>query len=130
MAGTDPRVVTTAPIQPYIQEGFGGFMGSSIVSQTGPMLLLSGTADTIASPEMNQRPVFETTNVPVFWANRVGGDHLVTGFDGAADYRSITLAWFRWQLLGDETYRSMFQAPDCSVCVDSDWEVLPADGLP
>lgn len=129
MAGQDPRVVTTAPIQPYIAEGFGGFAVSSITNQVGPMLLLSGTADTIASPELNQAPVFADCNVPVLWANLVGGDHVVTGTDGAAGYKGITLAWFRLQLMGDESFRPMFYGPQCTVCADSGWEVQPASGL-
>lgn len=129
MAGRDARVLTTAPLQPYTAEGFGGFAGASIDQQTGPMLLLSGTEDNVASPEVHQQPVFEMTNVPVFWATLMGGNHTATGLDGAAAYKGITLAWFRLQLMGDESYRSMFYAPDCSVCDDDMWEILPAAGL-
>ncbi len=123
MAGQDLRVITTAPIQPYIAQGFGDFDQASITNQTGPMLLLSGTADTIASPEMNQKPVFETTNVPVFWANLVGGDHVATGIDGAAGYRSVTLAWFRLQLMNDQAFHGMFYGSSCTLCSDPAWEV-------
>ncbi len=91
--------------------------------------LTASRVSSVASPELNQQPVFETTNVPVLWANLVGGDHILTGLDGAADYRSITLAWFRLQLMGDDTYRPMFHAPECSVCSDSTWEVQPEGGL-
>ena len=129
MIGQDSRVITTAPVQPYIQQGFGGFDRASITNQTGPMLLLSGTDDTTADPPTHQQPVFEMTNVPVLWANSVGTDHIFTGIDGIASYREIILAWFRVQLMGDDSFRGMFYAPDCSVCSDGDWLVMPSEGL-
>ena len=129
MAAQDPRVVTTAPIQPYIAQGFGGFDQASIANQTGPMLLLSGGRDTIASPAEHQAPVYAGANVPVLWANLIDGDHVATGINGAAGYRSIALGWFRVQLMGDSTFRGMFYAPDCEVCSDSAWEIQPAKGL-
>lgn len=123
MAGMDPRVVATAPIQPYIQQGFGGFDQGSISRQQGPMLLFSGTNDVVASPEGNQRPVFEDANVPVFWANLVNGEHVSTGLDGAAGYRSAALAWFRLQLLDDPDYAGTFYGPRCALCSDPAWIV-------
>jgi hypothetical protein len=123
MTGQDPRVITTAPVMPYISLGLGGFDTASITKQTGPMLLLSGTADTIAVPAQNQQPVFDTTNVPVFWANFVGGNHITTGIDGIASYKVIALEWFRLHLMGDESFRSKFYGPDCGYCADSKWIV-------
>ena len=68
MAGRDARILATAPVMPYIQQGFGGFDQASITQQKGIMLLLSALGDTIAAPAQNQAPVFMTTNVPVFGA--------------------------------------------------------------
>lgn len=124
MAGRDPRVVVTAPVQPYIQQGFGGFDQASIDQQTGPMLLLSGTLDNIATPAVHQQPVFDGTNVPVLWANRVGEDHVSVGTDGLESYRSEILAWFRIHLLGDDTFRPMFYGASCELCSDTtNWMV-------
>lgn len=123
MAGQDPRVITTAPVMPYITQGFGGFDTASIPKQIGPMLLLSGTADTIAVPAQHQQPVFDGTNVPVFWANLVGGNHVTTGIDGIASYKVIVLEWFRLRLMGDESFRSKFYGADCGYCSDSTWQV-------
>ena len=61
MAGRDERVKTTAPIQPYTLRL--GYVAGAQAQQHGPMLLLSGGADTIARPEPNQKPVFDETNV-------------------------------------------------------------------
>jgi predicted dienelactone hydrolase len=123
MAGQDPRLTVTAPLMPYIAQGFGGFDTASITKQHGPMLLLSGTADTIAPPATNQQPVFDTTNVPVFWANLVGGDHVAVSLNGLTTYKNAMLAWYRLHLMGDESFRKMFYGPSCTLCVDSAWQV-------
>ena len=122
MAGRDPRVIVTAPLQPYIQQGYGGFDRASIPKQTGPMLLLSGQNDDNAAPATHQQPVFDETNVPVFWSTLKSGDHYSVAF-GLPKYRGPMLAWFRLHLVGDETYRSMFYGPSCGLCADSRWIV-------
>lgn len=123
MPGQDARITTTAPLMPYIAQGFGGFDTASIMNQKGPMLLLSGTADTIAPPATNQQPVFDKTNVPVFWANLVGGDHVAVSLNGLTTYREAMLAWYRLQLMGDETFRSKFYGASCGLCVDTAWQI-------
>ncbi len=123
MVGQDPRLLATAPVQPYIGQGFGGFDQASLTKQVGPMLLLSGTADTIAAPAQHQQPVFETTNVPVFWANLVRGDHVAEGFNGIAGYRVMVLEWFALHLMGDKAFRARFYGPSCTYCSDTKWMV-------
>jgi hypothetical protein len=123
MAGQDPRVIVTAPVEPYIMQGFGGYDQASIDKQVGPMLLLSGTADNIAVPSVNQQPVFDGTNVPVFWANKVGEDHISVGTDGLISFRSEILAWFRIHLMGDDTFRPMFYGPDFELSGDTTWMI-------
>ncbi|MDF2695601.1 MAG: hypothetical protein K0S65_3984 [Labilithrix sp.] len=122
MAGRDPRVRVTAPLQPYTQQGYGGYDQASITTQQGPMLLLSGTADNNATPSIHQKPVFEKTNVPVFWASLIGGDHYTPAL-GIPTYKTVMLAWFRLHLLGDEAFRAQFYGSSCAVCGDSKWTV-------
>jgi hypothetical protein len=126
MAGRDARITTTAPIQPYIR-GLGYEPGAE-GDQFGPMLLLSGGADTTAGPETDQRPVFENANVPVFWAILEGSPHSdpATGDNGA--YRVITTAWFRWRLMGDETAGRWFEN-SCAICRTENWTVRRSSGL-
>jgi dienelactone hydrolase len=102
MAGRDPRVDTTAPIQPFISLGLGGFRRSSIDDQqsNSNMLLMSGSADTIAPRGTQQEPVFEGTNVPVVWLTRNGADHFEPVGDGG-DFRELTTAHFRAELMDD-----------------------------
>jgi predicted dienelactone hydrolase len=102
MAGRDPRVDTTAPIQPFISLGLGGFRRSSIGQQNpnSNMLLMSGSADTIAPRGSQQQPVFDGVNVPVVWLTRIGADHFEPVGDGG-DFRELTTAHFRAELMDD-----------------------------
>ncbi|MEM6929019.1 MAG: alpha/beta hydrolase [Myxococcota bacterium] len=123
MAGADPGVHTTAPLQPYIDPiPFGGrFDREAIGSQTGPQLLLSGDADDIATPEAQQRPVFEGANVRTVWATLRGADHFEPLGD-AGRYRGVVTAWFRDQLMDDPIAAERF-ADACGLCDEADWTV-------
>lgn len=123
MLGMDPRITATAPVQPYTQQGWGGYDTSSITSQiASPMLLLSGTADNNAIPSVFQQPVFDNANVPVFWANKIGADHYFSAL-GLRDYRQTLLLWFRLHLMGDESQRDVFYGTNCTLCADQDWMI-------
>jgi predicted dienelactone hydrolase len=119
MAGRDSRIDATAPVQPYTI-GL-GHQTSSQSQQRGPMLLLSGSSDTIASPSINQAPVFSRANVPVFWATRNGASHFEPVGD-FGDFRGITTAWFLYQLRGDATAGQLFTGT-CRMCSASGWSV-------
>ncbi len=123
MTGQDKRMIATAPVMPYIGQGFGGYDQASIGKQVGPMLLLSGTADTIAAPAQHQQPVFDATNVPVFWANLIDGNHVTEGINGIAGYKVIVLEWFALHLMKDEAQRPRFYGSSCKYCGDSKWIV-------
>lgn len=123
MTGRDVRITATAPLQPYILGGLGGFQSSSITEQKGPMFLMSGSDDTIATPSANQEPVFEQTNVPVFWGNLEGATHTGTAIGSIGGYRGPATAWFRLHLMGDESARSLFYGASCGLCSNSSWQV-------
>jgi len=125
MVGADPRVSVTAPLQPYIHPipNGGAFDMKTIGEQTGPMFLMSGTADTIATPERNQEPVFASTNAPVFWGNLVDGNHIVTAIGNISDYRGPATAWLRLHLMNDESARKLFYGESCVLCGDAKWQV-------
>lgn len=123
MAGRDARVTATAPIQPYITYiPFGGlFLNSSIGQQRGPMLLISGTADTIAIPGIQQLPVYNGLNRPVWWATRSGATHFEPVGDGGA-FRGPVTAWFRARFMNDASADRVFTNP-CTLCSASGWSV-------
>jgi hypothetical protein len=124
MTGRDMRILATAPVMAYTQQGFGGFDQASITQQRGPMLLLSALGDTIATPAQNQAPVFMTTNVPVFWGTLASGNHVTFSLGGNPGYLAPTTAWFRMLLMCDDTARPMFYGTSCTLCTDTaNWTV-------
>lgn len=120
MAGQDNRVTATAPFQPYTI-GL-GHRSSSQSNQNGPMFLMTGGSDTIASPSLNAAPVFNRANVPVFWGELEGASHFVP-VGSAGDYRGPATAWFRFHLMGDGNAQSLFYGSNCGLCTDRDWTV-------
>lgn len=126
MVGQDPRITVTAPLQPYTQQGFGGYDQASQSNQNGPMFMMSGSADVIAPINPNQQRVFDTTNAPLFWGNLQGGDHVFSAIGSITRYRAPATAWFRYHLMCDETARGVFY-DDCSLCADAEWEVMTAN---
>jgi len=121
MAGRDPRVRVTAPLQPYIGwiPGGGAFAREAIWQQQGPMFLVSGSFDAVAIPLLHQRPVYDGVNQPVFWATRSGATHFEP-VGGAGDFRGPVTAWFRAWLMGDAEAAKTFDDP-CTLCSNTSW---------
>jgi hypothetical protein len=125
MAARDARIKVTAPVQPYTL-GL-GYVAGAQAQQHGPVLMLSGGADTIAVPARNQQPVFDTANTPILWATLAGASHLVP-MQGGAVYNGMLTAWFRYQLMGDPKAATMFQGPACGYCSGADWNLQRKGG--
>ncbi len=124
MAGRDSRIRATVPFQPYVL-GLGYEPGTASI-QHAPMLLLSGSSDFIAGPTLNQGPVFNAANVPVFWANlRFAGHFVPVG--NAGSYRGPSTAWFRYHLMQDQNARDLFYGEDCGLCNSSAWIINKKD---
>ena len=106
-AGEDPRFVTVLAVSPYIVISLGSYDPSmDAAKQTHPLFMISGGADTIATPNNNQQPIFDTAPVPLFWGTHAGSSHLeVLGAGGA--YAGPMTAWFRWKLMGDPAAREV-----------------------
>jgi hypothetical protein len=123
MAGRDARVKATAPMEPFITfiPGGGTFSTASIGQQRGPMFLLSGSADTVATPSRHQQPVFNGTNVPVVWGTLAGATHSVPSGSGGGMRGPVT-AWFRAKLMDDANAARVFPAT-CTLCTTTGWTV-------
>lgn len=119
MAGRSSFIDFTAPIQPYVL-GLGYEPGAAS-QQNGPMLLLSGSSDGIASESLNQEPVFNNANVPVFWASRDGAGHFEPVGD-FGDFRGISTAWFLANLRGDSEAAELFTGA-CTMCDADGWTI-------
>ncbi|MEH6501551.1 MAG: hypothetical protein V7751_19365 [Pseudoalteromonas distincta] len=120
MAGRDSRVTVTAPFQPYTI-GL-GHRSTSQGQQNGPMFLMTGGRDTIASPTLNAAPVFRRANVPVFWGERTTAGHFEPVGNGG-DYRGPSTAWFRYHLMDDSSAESTFYGARCDLCTNFRWDV-------
>lgn len=118
MAGIDPRIATTAPIEGYTL-GL-GHDRSSHTRQSGPMLILSGGNDTLVDPDSNHARLFERTNVPAVWAILEGASHFEPVGDGGG-FRGITTAWFLYRLQNDPVAAQGFEGRDCGFCNDPDF---------
>lgn len=117
IAGQDPRVITTAPFQPYVVSFSFGARGPG----AGPMLLMSGGSDMIAPRERVQGPVFERHYDPVFWATLEAAGHFEPSYDFGR-FRGLSTAWWLYQLKGDETAGELFTGL-CTVCDLEGWQV-------
>lgn len=120
MLGRDERITTVVAIQPYV-------LGErhnpqAAANQRGPMLLLSGQEDFSASAATNQQPVFDSANVPVFWANLRGATHFAP-MDTGGSFRGPMTAWLRWKLLDDAQAARMFEGEGCVLCTDERWQI-------
>ena len=120
MAGQDYRIKVTAPFQPYTI-GL-GHNSSSQSNQNGPMFLMTGSADTIASPTLNALPVYNRANVPVFWGELSRASHFEP-VGNAGDYRGPSTASFRYHLMDDASAEDTFYGSNCDLCSDRDWDV-------
>jgi hypothetical protein len=119
-AGEDKRFTTVLAVSPYMS-ALGNYDPSTYAAkQIHPLFMISGSADTVATPSINQQPIFNTAPVPIFWATHSGSSHLeVLGSGGA--YAGPMTAWFRWQLMGDPDAEKWFEKPACKLCSASSW---------
>lgn len=104
-AGEDPRFTTVLAVSPYVVIALGSYDPSGYAAaQTHPLFMISGSADTVATPSNNQQPIFDTAPVPIFWGTHAGSTHFEVLSNGGA-YAGPMTAWFRWKLMGDANAR-------------------------
>jgi hypothetical protein len=79
---------------------------------------------------------FMNAKTPVFYGSLIGGSHSALSDYGDSDaddpkkldYIGAMVGWLRWQLAGDDSYRSMFVGTDCTLCLStSGWIVQQKD---
>jgi predicted dienelactone hydrolase len=121
--GEDPRIVATLPFMPYTVGGGFSYDPAAPTKQHGPIFLASGGMDTIATPSTNQQPVFDASTAPTFWGTLLSADHVTFAGGSQTDWLAPSTAWFRLQLMCDQSARPMFYGPDCTLCADSKWTV-------
>jgi hypothetical protein len=122
-AGEDPSFTTVLAVSPYVVIPLGSYDPTMYAAkQTHPLFMISGSADSVATPNNNQQPIFMQAPVPIFWGTHAGSTHFeVLGAGGA--YAGPMTAWFRWKLMGDPAAKDWFEKPACKMCSMSDWMI-------
>ncbi|HEX3594547.1 MAG TPA: hypothetical protein VHU80_05580, partial [Polyangiaceae bacterium] len=121
-AGTDPRIVATAPIE-----------GSLAAKLHGPSLLLCGGMDTTVGCMGAQSAFTGITGEPLMYAELLAASHtswitdsITAQFGGGAPSPFVTAvtAWMRVFLMNDTSLKPMFFGADCTLCKDTaDWMI-------
>ena len=121
-AGIDPRFTAIAAVSPYIVISLGGYDTTSVMKQVHPIFMISGSSDTVATPNNNQQPIFDMAPVPIFWGTHAGSTHFEVLGNGGA-YAGPLTAFFRYKLMGDPAARDWFEKPPCDLCSATGWTV-------
>lgn len=115
-AAGDPRWTTTVHIS-------GGAGDGSTKNLHAPAAFICGPSGGDIAGE-NCAKDFESATTPVFYGVFSGGEHLgIRTSPYKERIRSVVTGWLRWQLMKDESLKSMFVGAQCTVCMDSNWTV-------
>lgn len=113
-------IVTTMPLMPISR-----FEPAHLEQQPVPMLIVSATEDERANEIADQALSVVTTELVDAQFVGVHADAMNPGIHGA------TVAWLRYQLMGDERARvEFYPAGACGLCDDSRWERLRYSNAP
>ena len=102
----------------------GGLVGNPTGTDEGalqklhaPAAFLCGGADTQAGPACANDFRDAPPKLPVFYGTLAGVSHLgVFGDRNGGEYGRMGVAWLRWKLAGDESFRSWFTGAGCKAC--------------
>lgn len=107
-------IVTTMPLMPISR-----FEPAHLEQHAASMLMVSATDDDRANRVADQAIADLTTELVDAQFVGVHEDAMNPGIMGA------TVAWFRYQLMGDQNARAQFYPPgSCGLCDDGAWERL------
>jgi hypothetical protein len=80
-----------------------------------PVLLFTGTADTIVAPSMVDMS-YNMLNVPTFYTSLSGATHMEPILTGGREL-APSIAWLRMHAYNDDGARVFFYGTDCTLCV-------------
>jgi hypothetical protein len=104
--GAHPNVIATIAMHPAPGGG----------ALHGPVLLFTGTADTIVAPSMVDMS-YATLTVPTFYANLTGATHMEPVMTGGREL-APSVAWLRLWVYNDTGAKVFFYGESCTLCVD------------
>jgi dienelactone hydrolase len=102
-----------------------GFDEAPLKMMTKPTAFLCGGADSTAGPACAMDFMQAPPTLPVFYGVLGGASHIgpFGGTPRAGEYGRAGVAWLRWQLAGDEKFKSWFAGASCTLCA-SPWTVM------
>lgn len=102
-----------------------GFDPSWLQQMRRPAAFLCGGADNTAGPSCAKD--FAMAPVPVFYGVLAGASHIGPfASPRAGEYGRAGVAWLRWQLAGDDSFKPWFVGPDCVLC-KAPWSGMQRD---
>jgi hypothetical protein len=108
--GSHDKVIATVAMHPA---------GGLAAGLHGPLLLFSGTNDTVCVPQTFVQPIFDSSPVPTFFGTIDGADHLepvLPGIVGGGRETAPLIAWLRLWVFGDQNAKPFFYGSDCDLC--------------
>ncbi len=122
----DPRLTTTVHISG------GAFDKADTAKLRNPAIFLCGgqggdgyiTGDVARS---NCDSDFDVSTVPTFYGTFDDGHLGILMSPYMEMIREAVTGWLRWQLMADESLKSMFVGAGCGLCQDPDWNVQQKD---
>ncbi|WP_414941385.1 acetylxylan esterase [Amycolatopsis sp. cmx-11-51] len=118
VAGADPMVTVTAPIQPGPQ--------GDVRTLRGPSLLVAGQTDTIVPSVYVRARYYQAAQIPAVFAELRNSDHFFSN-GGAKRLVGAMTAWFRYWLADDQQAAPLFFGPraSCGLCRQKDsWSTV------
>jgi dienelactone hydrolase len=129
-AGGDPRVGTVgvfnAGVRPPVDETWDAPWPptKALAFLRGPVLLVNGGKPDFML-ESSKATFHMIDDVPVFYGSRHGAGHTATvDHPGGGEFANVASNWLLWTLKGDEKAGAMFVGDSCSLCTDSNWDVM------
>jgi dienelactone hydrolase len=111
-AAGDPRVTASLPLQPSPY--------AEVENLHSPVFFLAGQYDFIVAPQVVKGLYDQAGHVVAIYGNLAGANHATPSGNGGG-YRGPATAWLRYQLMGDQTARSLFFGPGCGYCSSPVW---------
>lgn len=113
---SDERVATSIHFSGGITDNPVGFDPSWLQQLHSAAAFLCGADDTTAGPSCDKD--FAMAMVPVFLGKLIGADHIGPFFSepSGGEYGRAAVAWLRWRLADDDSYRSWFVGDSCTLC--------------
>jgi dienelactone hydrolase len=116
--GNDPRLTTTIHWSGGLTGNPTGTDEGALAKLHAPAAFLCGGADAQAGPACANDFRDAPKTLPVFYGTLANVSHIgVFGDPNGGEYGRVGVAWMRWKLAGDESFRTWFAGASCTACM-------------